>query len=129
MTSCEPEIVLQGSQPIHAQIHEQIERLIYAGALAPGDELPTVRAIAVGLSINPGAVRKAYEALERAGLLMLDETSAPIVSAAWLNNPTADQAILQSLCRQFLDDAGQRGFSVSEVLSTLARMSQRGISS
>ncbi len=55
--------------PIYKQIVRQIEKGIMAGLLKPGDQLPTVREVALELTINPNTVARAYRELEHAGLI------------------------------------------------------------
>ena len=55
--------------PIYRQIVEQVRRLIASGQLKPGDELPSVRAVAMQHAINPMTVSKAYSLLENEGVL------------------------------------------------------------
>ena len=51
--------------PLYFQIIEEIKRLVASGQLNPGDQLPTVRQLAVELAINPNTVAKAYDELRR----------------------------------------------------------------
>jgi len=62
---------LDGSSasPVYAQIREQVLHAVARGALAPGQQLPTVREIAVVLRVNPNTVNRAYIELEREGVL------------------------------------------------------------
>ena len=55
--------------PIYVQIEQQVKTAIAAGVLAEGDRLPTVRELALELTINPNTVARAYRELERAGLI------------------------------------------------------------
>lgn len=55
--------------PIYLQIENQVKHYIAAGALAPGDALPSVRKVAADMRINPNTVARAYQNLERDGLL------------------------------------------------------------
>lgn len=57
-----------GRQPIYEQIIEQTEELVASGALKPGDQLPSVRALSQSLSANPNTLQKAYAELERRGV-------------------------------------------------------------
>ena len=54
--------------PIYEQIVEQVEMHVALGDLAPEDQLPSVRALSVELSVNPNTLQKAYTELERRGL-------------------------------------------------------------
>ena len=55
------------ARPIYEQIRDSLRHLVVAGALQPGDQLPSVRALASSLAINPNTIQRAYEALEREG--------------------------------------------------------------
>ena len=51
--------------PIYLQLIEQVKRSVAVGALAPGEQLPTVKQLALDLTINPNTVARAYRDLER----------------------------------------------------------------
>ena len=55
------------SRPIYEQVRDGLRKLMVTGMLRPGDKLPSVRALAVELAINPNTIQRAYEALEREG--------------------------------------------------------------
>jgi GntR family transcriptional regulator len=111
-----PELVLDGGTPIWQQIEGQIRQLVQSGALHPGEELPTVRAVAVGLAINPQAVEQAYDQLAQAGLVIRGEASGPRVAAP-SGDPGHDD--LKQLCEVFLREAMRRGHSVAAVFNAL----------
>ena len=56
-------------RPIYEQIVERISELILKGVLEPDEKLPSVRNLAMELSINPNTIQKAYAELERRGFL------------------------------------------------------------
>ena len=62
-------INLQSRQPISEQLYTRINQLISLGALKPGEKLPTVRALATSIGINPNTAAKAYQMLERDGII------------------------------------------------------------
>lgn len=55
--------------PIYLQIIEQVKRSVALGALLPGDQLPTVKQLALDLTINPNTVARAYRDLEHSGII------------------------------------------------------------
>ncbi len=57
--------------PIYVQLREQFLRAIGAGLLSPGDQMPTMRQVAVALKVDLNTVRRAYDELERLGALEL----------------------------------------------------------
>lgn len=59
----------QSRKPIYEQIVERVENLIAAGALEAGSQMPSVRSLAVELSINPNTIQKAYGILEQRGAI------------------------------------------------------------
>ena len=57
------------ARPIYEQVKDGLRRLVVTGAISPGDKLPSVRALASSLAINPNTIQRAYEALEGEGYL------------------------------------------------------------
>ena len=70
-----------GRQPIYEQLIEQVEQLVASGALRPGDQLPSVRALSQTLSANPNTLQKAYAELERRGITASVPGSGRFISA------------------------------------------------
>ncbi len=60
---------LRSGVPVYRQIIDQVRTGVASGMLAAGDQLPTVRQLAVDLAINPNTVMRAYRELELGGLL------------------------------------------------------------
>jgi GntR family transcriptional regulator len=114
--SPEPELVLDGGASIQEQIEGQVRRLIVQGILQPGEELPTVRALAVGLAINPHTVEQAYRRLQQSGFLMQEGQGGPWVARP---SPNRDDRHLEYLCRDFLQRTVAHGYTPAEVLRTL----------
>lgn len=110
--------------PIYRQIQDQIRYGIAAGKLRPGEQLPTVRALAVDLAVNPNTVIKAYSELERRGLLTTEQGSGTFVAAlpdAALA-PEDREAKLGALCAEFLGQAAQFGFGPGDVLRAVRKL-------
>jgi GntR family transcriptional regulator len=66
------EIEKRSAVPIYAQLRDQIRLLVLRGALAPGDSMPTVRALAVDLGVNANTVARVYRDLQTEGVLRLE---------------------------------------------------------
>ncbi|WP_308754101.1 GntR family transcriptional regulator [uncultured Anaerotruncus sp.] len=60
---------LQSRQPIYEQLVRGLSELVSLGALAPDEQLPSVRSLARDLGVNPNTVQKAYQELERSGVI------------------------------------------------------------
>lgn len=63
------QIDYQDKRPIYEQVIEKIQNLIIIGVLTENDKMPSVRSLAIDLSINPNTIQKAYQELERLGFI------------------------------------------------------------
>lgn len=126
MNACDdPELTLHGGAAIHRQIQDQIRQHIATGRLRPGEQLPTVREVAVELAVNPNAVRQAYAELEHEGFLTSAEGSGTFVAWPLSARPAQRQAELEGLGIEFLTQAACRGFSAEELIHTIQALTQR----
>ena len=57
------------ARPFYEQVKDGLRRLMVTGVLAPGEKLPSVRALSIQLSVNPNTIQKAYSELDLRGLL------------------------------------------------------------
>jgi len=114
--------------PFYRQIIEQIKFGIARSELAPGDRLPTVRQLAVDLSINPNTVIRAYRELEIEGVLDTQQGSGTFVGQ---QKPGIDRLEKQRMLDQILTDllarASSYGLSLEDVLEGLRQ--RKGASS
>ncbi|MFQ5599576.1 MAG: GntR family transcriptional regulator [Candidatus Krumholzibacteriia bacterium] len=106
--------------PYYRQIIEQVKFAIARGELQPGDQLPTVRQLAVDLRINPNTVIRAYRELEIGGVLDTQQGAGTFVGR---HRPEIDQLERQRMLDQILTEllarASTYGFSLEEVLEGL----------
>jgi GntR family transcriptional regulator len=106
--------------PFYRQIIEQIKFAIARGGLAPGDQLPTVRQLAVDLSINPNTVIRAYRELEIEGVLDTQQGSGTFVGR---RQPEIDELERQRMLNQILTEllarASGYGFTLDDMLEGL----------
>jgi GntR family transcriptional regulator len=106
--------------PFYRQIIEQVKFAIARGDLQGGDRLPTVRQLAVDLSLNPNTVIRAYRELEIEGMLDTQQGSGTFVSHC---RPDVDRLERQRMLDQILTDmlarASSYGFTLDEVLEGL----------
>ena len=63
------DIDLQSRTPIYEQLYRRVTELVVKRQLAPGDKLPSVRELAKSLGVNPNTVSKAFQSLERDGVI------------------------------------------------------------
>ena len=106
--------------PVYRQIIDQVLAGIAAGSLAPGDRLPTVRQVAVDLSINPNTVMRAYRELEIRGVLDTQQGTGTFIAPQKVRR---DEIEHRERLNQFVNDcvarAGSAGFTVDELLEEL----------
>jgi DNA-binding transcriptional regulator YhcF (GntR family) len=117
----------QSGVPVYRQIIDQVTGGIAAGALAPGDQLPTVRQLAVDLSINPNTVIRAYRELEIRGVLETEQGTGTFISNQKVRLDEADrQRSLNQLIGDFMARAGSAGFTAEELIEQLQAMQSDG---
>ncbi len=106
--------------PFYRQIIEQVKVGIARGVLKPGDRLPTVRQLAVDLSINPNTVIRAYRELEIERLLETQQGSGTFVGS---KNPEIDELerrrMLDQILTELLARATGYGFTLEDVFEGL----------
>jgi GntR family transcriptional regulator len=114
---------LHSGVPVYRQIIDQVTGGIAAGALAAGDQLPTVRQLAVDLSINPNTVIRAYRELEIRGVLDTQQGTGTFISRQKVQRDDAGrQRRLNQLAGEFVARAGSDGFTVEELIEQLEDM-------
>ena len=114
---------LHSGIPVYRQIVDQVRGAVAHGSLSAGDQLPTVRQLAVDLSINPNTVVRAYRELELGGLLESHQGTGTFVSAKKL--PRADVERERQLARIASDSlarAGAAGFTLHDLIEQLQGM-------
>src|SRR5579862_9849202 len=102
---------LEGSGvPIYVQLREQILRQLGAGVLAPGDQMPTMREVAVALKVDLNTVRHAYDELERMGAITLVRGRGSFVAQPPpATSVHAQEMQIDSLVKQTLATAAAAG--------------------
>jgi GntR family transcriptional regulator len=106
--------------PVYRQIIDQVTGGIASGALAAGDQLPTVRQVSVDLAINPNTVMRAYRELEIRGILETQQGTGTFISR---QKPKRDgderQRQLSHLAANCIARAGAAGFTTEELLEQI----------
>src|ERR1700726_1138566 len=113
--------------PVYRQLIDQVMGGMAAGTLAGGDQLPTVRQLAVDLSINPNTVIRAYGELEIRGVLETEQGTGTFISQQKVRRDDAErQRSLNQLIGDFIARAGSAGFTVEELIEQLQAMQGDG---
>nr|AYC80725.1 GntR family transcriptional regulator [uncultured bacterium] len=112
--------------PVYRQIIDQVHGARASGAVRPGDQLPTVRQLAVDLSINPNTVVRAYRELELTGALTTHQgTGTFITDTKGRGQRRGPGAQARSAGCRFVARAGREGFTVKELRSRLKEIIQQ----
>lgn len=106
--------------PFYKQIILQVEMAIADGRLVSGDQLPTVRRLAVDLKINPNTVAKAYNELEIKGVVTTQQGTGTFISSKEIKLSDIErERILIELTRPFISNARAYGFSLKDLIEYL----------
>jgi GntR family transcriptional regulator len=106
--------------PVYRQIIDQVTGGVASGALAAGDQLPTVRQVSVDLAINPNTVMRAYRELEIRGILETQQGTGTFISRQSPKRDGAErQRQLSRLAAECIARAGAAGFTTEELLEQI----------
>ena len=106
--------------PIYRQIIEQVKYAIARGELQPGTRLPTVRQLAVDLSINPNTVVRAYRELEIEGLLDTQQGSGTFISNHTVEIDQVERRrMIDQILTELLTRAAAYGLTLEDILGAL----------
>jgi GntR family transcriptional regulator len=112
--------------PFYRQIIDQVKSAIATGRLGHGDRLPTVRQLAVDLSVNPNTVSRAYTELELTGLVETQMGSGTYVGHKKVEQDDVERRrILDQICQEFLSRASSHGFTLEDILDNLEQRKDR----
>ena len=109
--------------PVYRQLIDQVQGAIAAGALRPGDQLPTVRLVAVDLAINPNTVLRAYREMEIRGILDTQQGTGTFIADRQPEPPPEErERQLAQLVGEFVSRAGSAGLTVDELINALQQL-------
>jgi len=113
-------IDLRSGVPVYRQLIDQVKSRMAAGTLSAGDQLPTVRQLAVDLAINPNTVMRAYRELELGGLLETHQGTGTFISERKVERKSAErERQLGQMVGEFAARAGAAGFTVHDLIDRL----------
>ena len=103
--------------PIYIQIMDQIRQMVANGDLKPGDQLPTVRELAIDLQVNWNTVARAYRLLDEAGLISTQQGRGTFIWEVPSEEVTRrlHEQTLEGLTRRYLAEAARLGISPRDV--------------
>ena len=109
------------STPIYAQLERGVRAAIATGRLRPGDQLPTVRQMAVDLQVNANTGARVYAELERSGVIETKRGVGSFIAAspAQAHPPREHERRVRSFVTRVLADADAHGLTVDDVIAGL----------
>ncbi len=106
--------------PFYRQIIDQIRYGIASGQLKLGEQLPTVRALAVDLKVNLNTVTKAYKELEIQKVLETQQGTGTFIGNLKITiDPKEKNTKLKSICTEFINIAASYGFTTNDLINEL----------
>jgi GntR family transcriptional regulator len=109
--------------PAYRQIIDQVRGGIASGSLGVGDQLPTVRQLAVDLSINPNTVARAYRELELGGVVETHQGTGTFISAPKIRGGGQERSRqLAQIVTDSVARAGALGFTVEDLIEQLREL-------
>jgi GntR family transcriptional regulator len=117
---------LHSGVPVYRQLIDQVRAGVASGTLSSGDQLPTVRQLAVDLTINPNTVMRAYRELELGGMLETHQGTGTFISdkKPEKNSAERDRQLAQ-MASEFAARAGAAGFTLEDLIDRLREMLPR----
>ncbi len=108
--------------PLYAQIADRIRLAVAAGELVKGESLPSVRALATQLRVNPATIVQAYRDLERDRIVDMRQGSGTFVADVPTETRAKEKSVAaQRFVRQMLTEAARQGLSPSDLRTALER--------
>ncbi len=109
--------------PYYKQIILQVEMAIADGRLTKGTKLPTVRALAVDLSINPNTVARAYGEMEIRNIVVTQQGSGTFISDKEISLDAVErERILTEITRSYISKASSYGFTLEELIRHIGEL-------
>ena len=109
--------------PVYRQLIDQVQAAVASGVLASGDQLPTVRQVAVDLAINPNTVSRAYREMEIREMLDTQQGTGTFVADRKVEYSKDERdRLLGQLVGEFVSRAGAAGFTLKQLMKALKEL-------
>jgi GntR family transcriptional regulator len=112
--------------PVYRQLVDQVQGALASGRLKTGDQLPTIRKVAVDLAINPNTVSRSYRELEQCGAVETQHGTGCFVAETTGRLDSTTGRRLSQLASEVAARAGANGFTVSQVITELKKLVPEG---
>lgn len=115
------QIDFRSGVPIYVQIMDQVKHQVVSGGLKPGDQLPTVRALALELRVNFNTVARAYRLLDEAGIISTQQGRGTYIldtpSPEWTDK--LKRQALEALARRYIREAFRLEVDADQIIQVL----------
>ena len=105
-------------RPIYEQVIEKLEELMIRGVLKANDPLPSVRSLAMDLSINPNTIQRAYAELERRGYIYSMKGKGSFAAETSVMKEDRKKSLMNGL-NEMIDEAVRLGLSKREIMNLI----------
>ena len=107
--------------PVYEQIREQVTRMVAAGTLAPGTQLPTIRQLAADLGLAKGTIARAYELLESDAVILSSGRRGTVVRERPNTTPREQTVALDTAAESLVIVARQLGADEAAAIEAVRR--------
>ncbi|MCG8401647.1 MAG: GntR family transcriptional regulator [Firmicutes bacterium] len=113
----------RGSTPIYQQLVQQVKEAVLKGILQPGDKLPSVRELAVRLTMNPNTIQKSYQELERQRVIETLRGRGTFVSLHYKPSKGKEKmSVFEEDLRNLLVEAHYLGLDRAKIMQLVGRL-------
>lgn len=105
--------------PIYSQLVDKIKLSIVSGQLPPGEKMSTVRELASEAKVNPNTMQRAFQELEREGLVFSQRSNGRFVTEDMEVIMEAKRAMAQEYIRSFIETMEKLGYKGEEIISLI----------
>lgn len=115
--------------PIYAQLEQAVKLALISGKLQAGDQMPTVRQLAVILKINANTVARVYTELERQQILETRRGIGTFIASRNIGKDIEEKTrkdLLTEIAIKFLNEAAAGGYSSKEIIEVIRELSEKG---
>jgi GntR family transcriptional regulator len=110
------------SRPLYLQIMDEVRRALVTGSLKAEDALPSVRELAIELSVNPRTVSQAYQELEREGIVYVRRGQGTFVSPDATRRRDERQRLARGLAKRAIVEARRSGVRPEELVTMIRKI-------
>lgn len=111
-------------RPVYLQISERLTKSVLSGEIKPGEQMPTVRQLALESAVNPNTVQRAFGHLETKGILISQGTIGRFVTTDTTVIETSRKELGDEIIKKFIKDMKQLSYSDQEIINLLKEVEE-----